>query len=68
MYLLQISPKLNIRKTNKFECNKRIKMTVYSYVVDWEEMMNEPRLDLYSLDYDDANHSGTCEFTKTEHM
>lgn len=29
------------------------------YVVDWEEMMNEPRLDLYPLDYDDANHAGT---------
>lgn len=43
-------------------------MTVYSYVIDWEEMMNEPRLDLYPLDYDDANHAGTCEFTKTRHM
>lgn len=26
--------------------------------------MNEPRLDIYPLDYDDANHAGTCEFTK----
>ncbi|KYM98032.1 PREDICTED: uncharacterized protein LOC108778065 isoform X2 [Cyphomyrmex costatus] len=29
---------------------------------DWEEMMNEPRLDLYPLDYDDANHAGNEEF------
>ncbi|KYQ56033.1 Serine/threonine-protein kinase LMTK1 [Trachymyrmex zeteki] len=29
---------------------------------DWEEMMNEPRLDLYPLDYDDANHVGNEEF------
>jgi len=33
------------------------------YVIDWEEMMNEPRLDLYPLDYDDANQVGMCEFT-----
>ncbi|XP_076169719.1 uncharacterized protein LOC143147894 isoform X2 [Ptiloglossa arizonensis] len=29
---------------------------------DWEEMIDEPRLDLYPLDYDDANHSGSEEF------
>ncbi|KAG7202421.1 hypothetical protein KM043_018733 [Ampulex compressa] len=29
---------------------------------DWEEMMDEPRLDLYPLDYDDANHTGNEEF------
>ncbi|XP_076625276.1 uncharacterized protein LOC143343851 isoform X1 [Colletes latitarsis] len=28
---------------------------------DWE-MIDEPRLDLYPLDYDDANHSGNEEF------
>lgn len=27
-------------------------------ILDWEEMMDEPRLDLYPLDYDDANHTG----------
>lgn len=27
--------------------------------------MNEPRLDIYPLDYDDVNHAGMCEFTKT---
>lgn len=32
---------------------------------DWEEMMNEPRLDLYPLDYDDANHTGNEEFFVT---
>ncbi|XP_024869072.1 uncharacterized protein LOC112452873 isoform X3 [Temnothorax curvispinosus] len=32
---------------------------------DWEEMMNEPRLDLYPLDYDDANHPGNEEFFVT---
>lgn len=31
-------------------------------ILDWEEMINEPRLDMYSLNYDDANHTGTCEF------
>ncbi|XP_029169568.1 uncharacterized protein LOC114939422 isoform X2 [Nylanderia fulva] len=25
---------------------------------DWEEMINEPRLDMYPLNYDDANHTG----------
>ncbi|XP_043523296.1 rho-associated protein kinase 1-like isoform X2 [Frieseomelitta varia] len=29
---------------------------------DWEEMIDEPRLDLYSLDYDDTNHTGSEEF------
>ncbi|XP_012226188.1 uncharacterized protein [Linepithema humile] len=32
---------------------------------DWEEMMDEPRLDLYPLDYDDANHTGNEEFFVT---
>ncbi|XP_011304266.1 uncharacterized protein [Fopius arisanus] len=30
--------------------------------VDWEEMMDEPRLDVYPLDYDDSNHLGDDEF------
>ncbi|XP_017892455.1 STE20-like serine/threonine-protein kinase isoform X3 [Ceratina calcarata] len=29
---------------------------------DWEEMMDEPRLDLYPIDYDDVNHTGNEEF------
>ncbi|XP_078037624.1 uncharacterized protein LOC144470414 isoform X2 [Augochlora pura] len=29
---------------------------------DWEEMLDEPRLDLYPLDYDDGNHTGNEEF------
>ncbi|XP_076657724.1 uncharacterized protein LOC143361906 isoform X2 [Halictus rubicundus] len=29
---------------------------------DWEEMIDEPRLDLYPLDYDDGNHTGSEEF------
>ncbi|XP_076476276.1 uncharacterized protein LOC117153275 isoform X1 [Bombus vancouverensis nearcticus] len=29
---------------------------------DWEEMIDEPRLDLYPLDYDDTNHTGHEEF------
>lgn len=29
------------------------------FFIDWEEMMDESRLDLYPLDYDDANHTGT---------
>lgn len=34
---------------------------MYMYIVcflDWEEMIDEPRLDLYPLDYDDGNHTG----------
>ncbi|XP_015191289.1 PREDICTED: uncharacterized protein LOC107074386 isoform X2 [Polistes dominula] len=29
---------------------------------DWEELMNEPRLDMYSLDYEDINRAGNEEF------
>ncbi|XP_063995899.1 rho-associated protein kinase 1-like isoform X2 [Diachasmimorpha longicaudata] len=29
---------------------------------DWEEMMDEPRLDVYPLDYDESNHLGDDEF------
>nr|XP_012137748.1 PREDICTED: rho-associated protein kinase 2-like [Megachile rotundata] len=29
---------------------------------DWEEMIDEPRLDLYPLDYDDVNQTGNEEF------
>nr|XP_033333413.1 rho-associated protein kinase 2-like isoform X3 [Megalopta genalis] len=30
--------------------------------LNWEEMLDEPRLDLYPLDYDDGNHTGNEEF------
>ncbi|KOX77354.1 Serine/threonine-protein kinase LMTK1 [Melipona quadrifasciata] len=36
------------------------KLNMNSYY--WEEMIDEPRLDLYSLDYDDTNHTGSEEF------
>ncbi|XP_015109983.1 uncharacterized protein LOC107036496 isoform X2 [Diachasma alloeum] len=29
---------------------------------DWEEMMDEPRLDVYPMDYDESNHLGDDEF------
>nr|XP_050861656.1 rho-associated protein kinase 1-like isoform X2 [Vespula vulgaris] len=29
---------------------------------DWEELMNEPRLDMYPLDYEDINRAGNEEF------
>ncbi|XP_070167171.1 uncharacterized protein [Polyergus mexicanus] len=32
---------------------------------DWEEMINEPRLDIYPLNYDDVNHTGNDEFFVT---
>ncbi|XP_044005406.1 protein PFF0380w-like isoform X2 [Aphidius gifuensis] len=30
---------------------------------DWEEMMDEPKLDVYSIDYDDSNFTGDEEFS-----
>ncbi|XP_011635453.1 STE20-like serine/threonine-protein kinase isoform X2 [Pogonomyrmex barbatus] len=55
-------PKETIPAENQADTITNSEPTLYS---DWEEMMNEPRLDLYPLDYDDANHTGNEEFFVT---
>ncbi|XP_020295290.1 uncharacterized protein LOC109860544 isoform X2 [Pseudomyrmex gracilis] len=52
-------PKETLSVDNRADTNISSERTSYS---DWEEMMDEPRLDLYPLDYDDANHTGNEEF------
>ncbi|XP_011172451.2 STE20-like serine/threonine-protein kinase isoform X2 [Solenopsis invicta] len=55
-------PKETLSTDNQADAITNSEPTSYS---DWEEMMNEPRLDLYPLDYDDANHVGNEEFFVT---
>ncbi|KAL0101271.1 hypothetical protein PUN28_018813 [Cardiocondyla obscurior] len=55
-------PKETLPVDNQTDTLTNSERTSYS---DWEEMMNEPRLDLYPLDYDDANHAGNEEFFVT---
>ncbi|XP_012525406.1 uncharacterized protein LOC105830562 isoform X2 [Monomorium pharaonis] len=55
-------PKETLPADNQADPITNSEPTSYS---DWEEMMNEPRLDLYPLDYDDANHVGNEEFFVT---
>lgn len=47
---------------NQADVTTNSEPTSYS---DWEEMINEPRLDMYPLNYDDANHAGNDEFFVT---
>ncbi|KAL6446869.1 hypothetical protein ACFW04_001354 [Cataglyphis niger] len=47
---------------NQADATTNSEPTLYS---DWEEMINEPRLDMYHLNYDDANHTGNDEFFVT---
>lgn len=54
MNISEIFSKLNIG-SKYLNLNKRC----FFYILDWEEMINEPRLDMYPLNYDDANHTGT---------
>lgn len=52
-------PKETLATETQGESTNTWESTSYS---DWEEMIDEPRLDLYPLDYDDAHHSGNEEF------
>ncbi|RLU17144.1 hypothetical protein DMN91_011213 [Ooceraea biroi] len=55
-------PKETLPADSQADITTNSEPTSYS---DWEEMMDEPRLDLYPLDYDDANHTGNEEFFVT---
>ncbi|EFN83866.1 uncharacterized protein LOC105183797 isoform X2 [Harpegnathos saltator] len=48
-------PKETMSADSRTDTTTNLEATSYS---DWEEMMDEPRLDLYSLGYDDVNHTG----------
>ncbi|KOC60142.1 Serine/threonine-protein kinase LMTK1 [Habropoda laboriosa] len=52
-------PKETLTTETQGETTTTWEPTSYS---DWEEMIDEPRLDLYPLDYDDANHTANEEF------
>ncbi|CAK9833376.1 Serine/threonine-protein kinase LMTK1 [Anthophora retusa] len=52
-------PKETLATETQGETTTTWEPTSYS---DWEEMIDEPRLDLYPLDYDDANHTANEEF------
>ncbi|XP_029032499.2 STE20-like serine/threonine-protein kinase isoform X1 [Osmia bicornis bicornis] len=52
-------PKETLSAENQGETTTTWEPTSYS---DWEEMIDEPRLDLYPLDYDDVNQTGNEEF------
>ncbi|XP_032685723.1 uncharacterized protein LOC116850953 isoform X3 [Odontomachus brunneus] len=55
-------PKETLSMDSRADTTTKSKATSYS---DWEEMMDEPRLDLYPLGYDDVNHTGNEEFFVT---
>ncbi|XP_012284175.1 uncharacterized protein LOC105701736 isoform X2 [Orussus abietinus] len=52
-------PKESLATENPVQSTTAWEPTSYA---DWEVMMDEPKLDLYPLDYDDTDHSGDAEF------
>ncbi|XP_014473931.1 PREDICTED: uncharacterized protein LOC106744051 isoform X2 [Dinoponera quadriceps] len=55
-------PKETLSADSRTDTAVNSEATSYS---DWEEMIDEPRLDLYPLDYDEVNHTGNEEFFVT---